>query len=240
MRFRVGTSGWHYEHWRGNFYPEELHPSEWLRYYVERFDTVELNNSFYRQPTAKAWREWREAAPEGFVFAVKASRFITHIKRLKEPEDPVRRAVEGATQLKEHLGPLLYQLPPNFDASDENRDRLLEFMRTLPKSYRHAIEFRNEEWFTGATFEALETAGVALCAFDMPGLKCPLRATAPFVYMRFHGSGSRYGGNYPDESLREWAGRLHELGHGRDVFVYFNNDIGGHAPRNAETLRGLL
>ena len=241
MAFRVGTSGWHYKHWRGDFYPQKMPMREWLEYYVGQFDTVELNNSFYRQPSDDAWELWRGTAPEGFVFAVKASRFITHIKRLKEPDDSVERAVTAARKLGPHLGPLLYQMPPTFRREVENVGRLVEFVQRLPAGVCHVIEFRHESWFVEETFALLERHGVGFCAFDMPGLECPVRATGRVGYMRFHGSGQRYGGNYTEAMLRDWAGKLRTLAKGReDVYVYFNNDIGGHAPRNALTLREML
>jgi uncharacterized protein YecE (DUF72 family) len=241
VEFRIGTSGWHYKHWRGDFYPQELEPREWFGWYARRFDTVEINNSFYRQPSAHAWRLWRDAAPDGFVFAVKASRFITHIKRLKEPEDSLKRALDGARRLGAHLGPLLYQLPPTFRRDVENVGRLVTFVQALSPDVCHVIEFRHESWFVEETFDLLDRHGVGFCAFDMPGIECPQRATGPVAYMRFHGAGARYGGSYTDEMLRGWAGRLREMSAGRErCFVYFNNDVGGHAPRNALTLREIV
>jgi uncharacterized protein YecE (DUF72 family) len=214
---------------------------EWLGFYVERFDTVELNNSFYKQPTEEAWKLWRETAPEGFTFAVKASRFITHLKRLKDPEGPVERAVSGARHLGPHLGPMLYQLPPTFHRKDENTRRLEAFVEELPGGVPHVVEFRHASWFEDETFELLDRWGVGFCAFDMPDLKCPVRASGKVGYMRFHGTGERYGGSYSDGMLRDWAKKLRAMADGRDdVFVYFNNDIGGHAPRNAMRLREML
>jgi uncharacterized protein YecE (DUF72 family) len=240
-RFYVGTSGWHYKHWRGDFYPAGMATSRWLEHYTRCFDTVELNASFYREPRDAAWDLWRESTPDGFCFAVKASRFLTHIRQLREPEESLERVVKGAGRLRDKLGPLLYQLPPSFQRDQERLDRLAEFLERLPEGYRHVIEFRHKSWLMEEVFELLAAHGVGFCVFDMPRMECPLRATAPFAYVRFHGATRRYGGNYSDAELAAWAERLQKLGDGLEaVYVYFNNDIGGHAPRNARTLRDLL
>ncbi|MCS7276244.1 MAG: DUF72 domain-containing protein [Dehalococcoidia bacterium] len=235
--FYVGTSGWHYYHWLGAFYPEDLPPSRWLAHYARRFATVELNNPFYRQPRAAAWDLWRRTAPEGFVFAVKANRFLTHIKRLKDVEEPLRRFLEGATRLGPHLGPILYQLPPSFHRTVENEERLARFLAILPRGLRHAIEFRHRSWLTDDTCRLLGEHGVALCCFDAPRLRTPLVATAPFAYMRFHGAEALYASNYSDEELAQWARRLAALGEGLEaVYVYFNNDACAFAVFNALAL----
>jgi uncharacterized protein YecE (DUF72 family) len=240
-RWWIGTSGWHYRHWAGRFYPRGMPTRDWLAYYAERFPTVEINNSFYRQPTDHAWKFWRETAPEGFCYAVKASRYLTHLKRLDGPEGPLRRFIEGAEKLEEHLGPLLYQLPGNFHRTEQNIERLRHLLAILPKNHRHAIEFRHDSWFVEETFRELESGGAALCVFDLPGSKCPLRSTADFAYVRFHGTGPRYSGNYTGALLEDWASRLRDLGRGlEDVYVYFNNDVDGHAVDNAARLAELL
>jgi uncharacterized protein YecE (DUF72 family) len=240
-RFRVGTSGWHYNHWRGSFYPETLPADEWFAYYARQFDTVELNNSFYRLPKAGAWKLWQDEAPEGFAFAVKASRYITHTKRLTGGASPNERLLSGARRLREHLGPVLYQLPRRFKCNDETVERLAAFVELLPPDLSHVFEFRDASWFTEPVFSLLEHAGAHFCAFDMPGIECPLRVTAGLLYFRFHGTGQRYGGNYPDSALGDWAARLKRASSGTtEAFVYFNNDIGGFAPRNAATLAQLL
>ena len=239
--FAIGTSGWHYAHWRGDFYPAGLPTADWLRYYAQRFDTVELNNSFYQLPRASAWNLWREGTPRRFCFAVKASRYITHIKRLNVQMQSIERFFEGANRLGDRLGPILYQLPPSFHRTDENAGRLERFLAGLPAGRRHVFEFRHESWFVEATFALLDGHGAGFCSYDMPGIKCPLRATGGTLYMRFHGSGAKYGGDYSDAMLHAWAERLHGASDGCDAaFVYFNNDIGGFAPRNAATLKQLL
>lgn len=235
-RFWVGTSGWVYPHWRGRFYPLDLPQSRWFGHYAEHFLTVELNNSFYRQPSDRAWDSWRAQAPPGFRFAVKANRFLTHIKRLRDVEDSTHRFLEGARRLGPALGPLLYQLPPNLRV---DAGRLRAFLAALPRGLRHAFEFRHGSWFCEEVYAALRQHDAALCLYDMPTFTTPLAATADFAYLRFHGSGLLYASNYPEEELREWAERLRHLAREanlREVYVYFNNDACAYAVGNARTL----
>ncbi|MGQ9573356.1 MAG: DUF72 domain-containing protein [Chloroflexota bacterium] len=240
-RFWIGTSGWHYAHWQGLFYPEGLPTSRWLAHYIQHFPTVEINNSFYRQPKASAWQLWRRSVPDGFRFAVKVNRFITHIKRLKEPEEPVQRFLDGARLLEDRLGPLLYQLPPNFHRTPANEARLAAFLAILPPRLEHVFEFRHPSWFQEGVFDLLRRHHVGFCAFDMPGMECPLVATAPFAYVRFHGSEALYASNYTDDMLAGWAERLRRLAEGlSDVYVYFNNDAFAYAVYNARRLAELL
>ena len=240
-RFWIGTSGWHYPHWVDNFYPEDLPSSRWLEFYARHFPTVEINNSFYRQPKASAWEIWRKTAPPGFRFAVKANRFLTHIKRLKAGEDSLAFFLRGARLLQDRLGPILYQLPPNFHRSDENVARLEAFLSMLPGQEQHVFEFRHNSWFVEETFRQLRSHEAGHCAFDMTGLRPPLLATAAFAYMRFHGSDALYMSNYPDAELEAWAQRLLSLaGEVDDVYVYFNNDAFGFAVANAQRLGELL
>jgi uncharacterized protein YecE (DUF72 family) len=236
-RYLIGTSGWHYEGWRGDFYPEDLPARKWLAFYAERFPTVELNNSFYHLPTEAAFKNWHDATPDNFTFAVKASRFITHIKRLNDIEEPLNNFMSRAALLGDKLGPVLFQLPPGFHRDDA---RLEKFLKILPEG-RHAIEFRHDSWFADEVYEALRRRGVAFCIFDMPRLKTPLVATADFIYVRFHGTAERYAGSYPDEALAQWAKNIKKLAKDLEaVYAYFNNDVGGHALKNAMTLRGFL
>jgi uncharacterized protein YecE (DUF72 family) len=234
----VGCSGWHYEHWRGLYYPQELPRPRWLSFYSHQFDTVELNNSFYRMPSEKAFTAWRESTPEGFVFAVKVSRFVTHIKRLKNLGTGVDDFVSRAGFLKEKLGPLLYQLPPSMKRNDE---LLQSFLSSLPPRYRHVIEFRHESWIDDAVFSILRRHSVGLCVFDMPGLSCPLAATSDFAYVRFHGNEGLYSSRYSAEELSRWVQRIARLGQDvRATYIYFNNDAEACAVENARTLRNLL
>ena len=238
MQYYIGTSGWHYDHWRHLFYPDKLPKAKWLEFYARHFTTVELNNSFYRLPSETAFATWHDSSPANFTFAVKVSRFITHIKRLKNSEEPVGTFLARAKILKEKLGPLLYQLPPNMHRDD---DRLESFLSVLPKGLKHVLEFRHESWLDDSVFEILRRHSVGLCVFDVPGLTCPLVATADFVYIRFHGSTGLYSSCYSDEELVEWVKRVADLSANlKAVYIYFNNDAEAFAVRNAMTLRDYL
>jgi uncharacterized protein YecE (DUF72 family) len=240
-RYWIGTSGWVYDHWRGPFYPQELPAAKWLDYFCRRFGTVELNASFYRLPKEQTWRNWSAKVPTGFLFAVKASRFITHIKRLRDCEEPLETFLDRARLLGDALGPVLYQMPPSFHRTPENSERLANFLSLLPHDVRHVFEFRHDSWFDAEPFALLRMHNVAFCAFHMVDRETPLEATTDFVYVRFHGSAALYGGSYSDEQLTDWARRLRELPEDvREVYVYFNNDAFGHAVANAQTLAALL
>lgn len=234
---RIGCSGWQYRHWRGDFYPAELPTARWLEHYVSTFDTVELNNSFYRLPAAVAFERWRQRTPPDFMFAVKASRYLTHLKKLRDPVDPLARFFDAARHLGVKLGPVLYQLPPRWPADLE---RLEIFLDALPPGYRHVVEFRDPSWYAPHVLDALRAADVSLCLHDMSGSGTVRERVGPFVYVRFHGV-TRYGGRYDDETLASWAEWLEaEHARGHDVFAYFNNDVGGHAPRDAARLAALM
>jgi len=237
-RYYVGCSGWHYEHWRGLYYPEELPKPKWLSFYARQFTTVELNNSFYHLPSEKAFTTWWESTPDNFVFAVKVSRYITHMKRLRNLGTTVENFLSRAGLLKEKLGPLLYQLPPSMKRNDE---LLQNFLSTLPSEYQHVIEFRHESWIHEAVFDILRTHNVGLCVFDMPDFSCPLVATSDFAYVRFHGSEGLYSSRYSDEELTRWAQKIARLGQNVEVsYIYFNNDAEAFAVENAMMLRNLL
>ncbi|MCL0053219.1 DUF72 domain-containing protein, partial [Dehalococcoidales bacterium] len=226
----------HYNHWRGRFYPEKLTKAEWLGFYASHFTTVELNNSFYRLPSEAAFTTWYDTSPANFTFAVKVSRFITHIKRLKDTTEAVDKFVTRAKILGEKLGPLLYQLPPNMPRNDE----VLElFLATLPQGMKHVFEFRHQSWFEDKVFEILGNYNIGFCIFDMPSVTTPIVATADFAYIRFHGSTWLYGGCYSDEELADWAKKLADLTT-KTLYVYFNNDAEAFAVRNAITLSGYL
>ena len=199
---------------------------------------MELNNSFYRLPTEKAFSNWHDTSPEGFIYAVKVSRFITHIKRLKDVEEPIETFLGRARHLEEKLGPLLYQLPPNMRRNDE---RLDAFFSLLPKEQRHVVEFRHESWLDEEVFAILRRHHVGFCVFDMPGLACPLVTTADFAYIRFHGSSGLYSSCYREEELERWARRITALAKDLEaVYIYFNNDAQGFAIRNALTITHQL
>lgn len=238
LKYHIGCSGWHYDHWRSLYYPEGLPKSQWLQFYVKQFNTVELNNSFYHLPSEKAFATWRESAPEDFIFAVKVSRFITHIKRLKNLGSAVENFLSRACLLQDKLGPLLYQLPPNMKRNDEV---LGSFLSSLPQKYRHVFEFRHESWLDDSIFHILQQYNAGLCVFDMPGFTCPLVATSDFAYIRFHGSASLYSSCYSDEELSHWAQKIARLGEKvKAVYIYFNNDAEAFAVKNALTLTKLI
>lgn len=237
-RVRIGCSGWQYAHWRGDFYPEPLAVGQWLDHYASRFDTVELNNPFYRLPERATAERWASLVPDDFVFAWKASRFLTHMKKLKEPKEPLERMFDRATGLGCKLGPILFQLPPRW-AHDQAR--LDAFLSALPAGRRYAIELRDPTWYSEPTYRALDERGVAMCLHDMVGSASPRREVGPFLYLRFHGTDAKYAGGYPASTLRTWARWIHErAARGIDAYVYFNNDAGGHAPRDAARLREFV
>src|SRR5919201_471052 len=217
---RVGCSGWQYKHWRGDFYPAKLPSDRWLEFYVRHFDTVEINNSFYRLPDGAVFRSWRRRAPAGFLYAVKASRFLTHMKKLKDPEEPLGRFFSRARELGATFGPVLYQLPPRWPV---NLERLETFLAQLPRRRQHAIEFREPSWYSNEVFALLTRYHVALCLHDMKGSASGRLTVGPFVYVRFHGT-TKYGGRYDDETLESWAEWLTPLiRDGVRIYAYFNN-----------------
>lgn len=235
---KIGTSGWSYEHWRGLFYPEGLASRKWLEYYSQYFDTVEINSSFYRLPKAETFSNWRKRVGSGFVFSVKASRFITHVKRIKDVEEPVENFIERAVNLKEKLGPVLFQLPPNMKA---DTGRLRNFSLALPKNNRYVFEFRNDTWFMPEVYDILREAGAAVCISSSPVFPVTFEVTAGFVFLRMHGGQVLYGSDYPDEELKYWADKLREwAAGGLDAYVYFNNDANAYAIKNALKLKQLL
>ena len=238
VTYFIGTSGWHYDDWRQRFYPRKIKKSAWLEFYSRHFATVELNNTFYRLPSEATFNNWHDATPSDFLFAVKASRFITHIKRLKDTHEAVVNFMSRAALLKNKLGPILYQLPPNLHRNDE----LLEaFLASLPPGHKYIIEFRHESWLTAEVYDILRRHRAGICGFDTPALTCPMLATADFAYIRFHGKDSLYASRYSDEELADWANKIEKLAQNLDaVYIYFNNDIQGFALKNAETIGKLL
>ncbi|UCG09784.1 MAG: DUF72 domain-containing protein [Dehalococcoidia bacterium] len=234
----VGTSGYGYDHWRGLFYPEKLAKAKWLEFYATHFSTVELNNPFYRLPSEEAFTRWRDSSPADFVFALKVSRFITHIKRLKDTGEAVGTFISRAKILGEKLGPLLYQLPPSMHRDDKV---LASFLSSLPEGLKHVVEFRHPSWIEDGVFQILREYNIGLCIFDMPDFTCPVVATADFAYVRFHGSTALYSSSYPDEELADWADKLTGLVASlKEVYIYFNNDVGGFAIDNARSIGGYL
>jgi uncharacterized protein YecE (DUF72 family) len=231
----IGTSGWQYDSWRGAFYPPEVAKRAWLAYFAERFPTVEVNNTFYVLPRAESFRRWRDDTPPGFVVTVKASRYITHVRRLVDCADAVSAFWSRASELRPKLGPVLFQLPPRFEADVA---RLRSFLRVLPEGIRAAFEFRDPSWERDEVFELLDGAGAAFVLADRPRARVPEVVTGGWSYVRFH-QGLPGRADYPRSKLRRWADRIARMP-ANDVFVYFNNDPGGAAVRDAETLSGLL
>jgi len=236
--YYIGTSGWHYDHWQERFYPKTLTKTKWLEFYASHFTTVELNNTFYRLPAETAFTTWYDSSSPNFTFAVKVSRFITHIKRLKNSQEAVENFITRAKILGDKLGPLLYQLPPNMHRNDQV---LESFVSILPQDMKHVFEFRHQSWLEDKVFEILHKHNISFCVFDMPDVSCPLVATADFAYIRFHGSTGLYFSCYSDEELADWAKRLTNLARNlKAIYIYFNNDAEAYAVRNAMTLRRYL
>jgi uncharacterized protein YecE (DUF72 family) len=231
----IGTSGYQYDDWRGRFYPEDLPKRQWFAHYARYFDTVEINNTFYRLPGAGTFDQWRDAAPPGFRYALKYSRYGTHLKRLREPEGHIGRFMAVAQRLGPLLGPILVQLPPHFDADPA---RLDAFLQVAPADRQWVLEFRDASWLCEEVYRILEQHRAALCIHDLLE-NHPRRITAGFTYLRFHGLA--YGGSYSPQFLTAEARRIRGyLADGLEVYAYFNNDIGGHAVRNALDLERYL
>ncbi|MFI9201077.1 DUF72 domain-containing protein [Streptomyces sp. NPDC053048] len=232
MPLLVGTSGWQYKDWRGDLYPADTPQRLWLEEYAARFATVENNNAFYRLPTEETFTDWRERTPEGFVMAVKASRYLTHIKRLRDPEEPVARLMRHAAGLREKLGPVLLQLPPTLRAAPEALDATLA---CFPEGTRVAVEPRHDSWWTDGVRAVLEHHGAALCWADHDSRPVtPLWRTADWGYVRLHCGRARPWPRYGRQALASWARRVAETWPDRaDVYFYFNNDPGGAAVHDA-------
>jgi uncharacterized protein YecE (DUF72 family) len=233
----IGTSGWNYKHWVGRFYPEQTPASQFLSYYLKFFQTVELNNSFYMLPAKQTFIKWKNAVPEYFIFSVKANRYITHMKKLKDPESIVEKFMDHVSGLEEKLGPVLFQLPPGWKINEE---RLKEFLEVLPAGKRYAFEFRNRTWYDKNIFTLLKKHNCAFCIYELNGHLSPLEVSADFVYVRLHGPGAKYEGSYSDEILKQWASRCKQwLKEKKDVYFYFDNDQNAYAAFNAQRLKEL-
>jgi uncharacterized protein YecE (DUF72 family) len=236
---RIGTSGFHYNHWRGRFYPEKLPADQMFKFYLHYFDTVELNNSFYRLPPVGALQRWRDAAPPNFVFSVKASRFITHSKKLKDPENALENLLPRLAHLGPKLGPVLFQLPPKWQV---NVARLQAFLSALPAQTRYAFEFRELSWMKPDVIEVLKRFNAAFCIYELAGYHSPLNLTADFAYVRLHGpETNKYQGSYEDDRLRRWAAQIESwAGTQKAIFVYFDNDQAAYAAKNALMLKRMV
>jgi uncharacterized protein YecE (DUF72 family) len=234
----IGTSGWHYAHWEGPFYPEGIAEGDYLEHYAAHLDTVEVNNTFYQLPAQETLQNWRETVPQGFVFAVKASRYITHIEKIKDPDEPVATFLTLIEVLSDKLGPILFQLPPNWHF---NQERLAAFLEVLPSGHRYAFELRDPDWLNSEAYEMLEAHNAALCIYDFHGRQSPKKVTADFIYVRLHGPCGPYRGKYSPRALAGWARAFStQLRRGRDVYCHFDNDQVGYAAQNALELQDML
>lgn len=234
----IGTSGWSYNHWIGNFYPEEVKKNKWLNYYSKKFDTVELNSSFYHLPAQKTFASWKKNTGEKFIFSVKASRYITHIKRLEDCREPLGRLIEAADGLGEKLGPFLFQLPPNFK---KNEEIFKNFLEILPEKYKFAFEFRHESWLMDKIYKLLENYGCAVVISSSPGFPYIERVTTNMCYVRLHGSGKLYRSCYSKEQLKKISVLVKKnLNKNIKNYVYFNNDAEAYAVKNAQALIKML
>ncbi len=238
-QIHIGTSGWQYDHWSGPFYPESCPKRDYLDFYGGRFSAVEINNSFYKLPEPRTLEAWREAAPSDFRFAVKASRYITHMKKLKDPEESLARLLERVPVLEKKLGPILFQLPPNWRFDP---DRLRAFADALPGDFRYAFEFRDPSWFDERAYEMLTERNLAFCIYDLEGKLSPKTVTADFVYIRLHGpEAAAYQGSYDTRTLAGWAGAFSQwVRGGKEVFCFFDNDEAGHAANDALALQEMV
>lgn len=234
----IGTSGWHYKHWVGTFYPENTKPKDYLAIFLKHFKTVELNNPFYHMPPKTTFEGWRKQTPKGFVFAVKGSRFISHQKKLSESADALNYMMENVSGLEEKLGPILFQLPPGWKV---NVERLESFLEILPKGYRFTFEFRNASWYNDEVITLLKKYKAAFCIYHLAGHMSPEYVTADFVYIRLHGPGGKYQGSYSEKELKQWADKMKSWSEqGKDVYCYFDNDQAGYAAFNAQRILELI
>ena len=236
---RIGTSGYHYQHWRGACYPAGTSASKMLEFYSRYFDTVELNNSFYRLPAKSAFDDWRNSTPPNFIFAVKASRFLTHNKKLKDPDVALQNFLPRIEHLGAKLGPVLFQLPPRWRV---NLERLEGLLRVLPRTFRYVFEFRDSTWITPEANEVLKKSRSAFCIYELAGYHSPLTVTTDFAYVRLHGPDrGKYQGTYAEDHLRKWSQQIRNRAKTlKAVYVYFDNDQSGFAARNALTLKQML
>lgn len=233
----VGTSGWHYSHWQGVFYPQGMPKNRWLEHYAAHFDSVEINGSFYRLPSERAVRSWRDATPEGFRFSVKASRYITHMKKLREVADALKVFLNRMEHLGDKLGPVLFQLPPHWGV---DLQRLEAFLSILPSGQEWVFEFRDPSWHCQDVYRLLRSRNAAFCVFDMAGFRSHAVTTADFAYLRLHGPGDAYCGRYGENGLRPWSAWLEEQRDLSRAYVYFDNDQAGYALEDARVFRRLV
>jgi uncharacterized protein YecE (DUF72 family) len=234
----IGTSGWHYAHWIGPFYPKNLEKKDMLNHYLQFFSTTEINNTFYKLPDQSSFQNWAEQVPENFTFSVKASRYITHMKKLKNADDALNNFLNGIKPLKNKLGAILFQLPPHWKC---NIERLKSFLELLPPEKQYVFEFRNSSWWNDTVYDLLKTSKAAFCIFDLAGVLSPTISTTDFIYIRLHGPDDAYQGLYSEETLQEWADKIAKwIQQQKTVYCYFDNDQEGFAIKNALRLKQIL
>ena len=237
-RIYIGTSGWNYDHWKETFYPEDLKRERWLDFYARSFRTVEVNNSFYQLPSGETVKQWVRQTPDAFLFAVKASRYITHMKKLKDPRESMKKFIAMTRGFKDKLGPLLFQLPPRWGY---NAERLNAFLDALSGKHRVAMEFRDSSWWNDDVLDALAAHNVAFCIYELAGTRSPKEITADFAYLRLHGPGAAYEGKYTKRALAGWLGAFAGwVQKRRDIYCYFDNDQNGYAAANAAELEEMI
>jgi len=234
----VGTSGWSYDHWRGPFYPEHLPGSRMLDYYAQRLHSVEVNSSFYRLPAQQTLRQWYDNTPADFRFAVKASRYVTHMKKLGEPRKTLPVLLDRVSALGDKLGPILFQLPPHWHF---NGKRLSDFLDTLSHEFRYAFEFRDRSWINEHTCELLSQHAAAFCIYELDGYLSPQEVTSDFIYVRLHGPEGAYQGGYDEQTLAGWADAFSSwTRNGKSIYCYFDNDQHGYAVQDALRLQAMF
>ena len=233
-KVHIGCSGWNYNHWKGLFYPEKSSSAGWFKEYSDVFSTVEINNTFYQLPEAATFKKWQIQAPAGFIYTVKANRFITHMKKLKDPVKPLELFLGRARLLRKHLGPVLFQLPPRWKINSERFDA---FTDIVPRNIKAVFEFRDPSWYDDAIYQILRKKRMSLCLHDMPGSESPPILVGPLCYLRFHGAQAIYSGGYTLPVLRKWAKFIKKaVREGKEAYVYFNNDGEAHAVYDAQKL----
>jgi len=228
-----------YQHWSGNFYPPDLSSDRWLDYYTRKLNSLEINNSFYQLPSRETFKNWRLSAPENFIFSVKANRYITHMKKLKDAEQSTERFFNNVRALKEKCGPILFQLPPRWK---KNQERLKKFLKTLPEGFKYAFEFRDTTWFSDEIYGTLSDYNAALCIYQFAGVLSPRKVTSDYIYIRLHGpEKAAYRGKYSEKELSEWTEAICSwFDEGKEVYCYFDNDEKGYAAQNAVSLKELV
>jgi len=237
-KYYIGCSGWYYAHWRGLYYPPEILKIDWLSFYAKKKNTVEINSSFYCLPSINSLIRWKKSTPDNFIFSTKVSRYITHVKKLRNSETALDNFLSRISILKEKLGPLLYQLPPSIKRDDT---MLCDFLSLLPQNYQYTFEFRHKSWINDSVFQILQKYNIALCISDMPDIDIPLINTADFMYIRFHGNRKLYTSCYSDSELRQWSRDIQRFsGNVKALYIYFNNDAQAYAVNNAQVMINYL